>query len=181
MAGRRIVVVGGGAGGLELVTRLGRRLGRRGKAEITLIDRNPTHIWKPLLHEVATGALDSSIDEISYQSHAQLNGYRFQRGTFEGLDREARQLRLAPVLDDHGEEVLPARSLDYDLLVLALGSVSNDFGTAGSPIIATSSTARPRPRPSATTCSIPSCATATPNGESIRTSRWASSAPAPPA
>ncbi|AMD00569.1 NADH dehydrogenase [Halomonas chromatireducens] len=97
-----MVVVGGGAGGLELVTRLGRRLGRRGKAEITLIDRNSTHIWKPLLHEVATGALDSSIDEISYQSHAQLNGYRFQRGTLEGVDREARHLRLAPVLDDHG-------------------------------------------------------------------------------
>ena len=127
----RIMVVGGGAGGLELVTRLGRRLGRRGKAEITLIDRNPTHIWKPLLHEVATGALDSSIDEISYQGHAGLNGYRFQRGTLEGLDRDARQLRLAPVLDDHGHEVLPARNLDYDLLVLALGSVSNDFGTPG--------------------------------------------------
>ncbi|MCE9665554.1 NAD(P)/FAD-dependent oxidoreductase [Halomonas sp. M5N1S17] len=127
----RMVVVGGGAGGLELVTRLGRRLGRRGKAEITLIDRNSTHIWKPLLHEVATGALDSSIDEISYQSHAQLNGYRFQRGTLHGLDRDARQLRLAPVLDDHGEEVLPARTLEYDLLVLALGSVSNDFGTPG--------------------------------------------------
>ena len=107
MDGTRIVVVGGGAGGLELVTRLGRRLGRRGKAEITLIDRNPTHIWKPLLHEVATGALDSSIDEISYQSHAQLNGYRFQRGTLQALDRNARQLSLAPVLDDHGQEVLP--------------------------------------------------------------------------
>ncbi|WP_104202058.1 NAD(P)/FAD-dependent oxidoreductase [Billgrantia saliphila] len=128
---QRIVVVGGGAGGLELVTRLGRRLGRRGRAEVTLIDRNPTHIWKPLLHEVATGALDSGLDEISYQGHARDNGYRFQRGTLEALDREGRQLRLAPVIDEHGDEVLPARSIDYDLLVLSLGSVSNDFGTPG--------------------------------------------------
>ena len=127
----RIVVVGGGAGGLELATRLGRRLGRRGKAEITLIDRNSTHIWKPLLHEVATGALDSSIDEISYQGHAGANGYRFQRGTLAGLDREARQVLLAPIHDDYGEEILPARRLDYDYLVLSLGSVSNDFGTPG--------------------------------------------------
>ncbi|KAA0012510.1 NAD(P)/FAD-dependent oxidoreductase [Billgrantia pellis] len=128
---QRIVVIGGGAGGLELVTRLGRRLGRRGRAEVTLIDRNPTHIWKPLLHEVATGALDSGLDEISYQGHARDNGYRFQRGTLEALDRERRQLRLAPVIDEHGDEVLPARSIDYDLLVLSLGSVSNDFGTPG--------------------------------------------------
>ncbi|MDR5867986.1 NAD(P)/FAD-dependent oxidoreductase [Halomonas koreensis] len=127
----RIVVVGGGAGGLELVTRLGRRLGRRGRAEITLVDRNPTHIWKPLLHEVATGALDSGLDEIAYQGHARTHGYRFQLGTLSALDREARTLTLAPVLDEDGQEVLPARTLPYDELVLSLGSVSNDFGTPG--------------------------------------------------
>ncbi|ATJ81862.1 NAD(P)/FAD-dependent oxidoreductase [Halomonas beimenensis] len=127
----RIVVVGGGAGGLELVTRLGRRLGKRGRAEIVLVDRNPTHIWKPLLHEVATGALDSGLDEIAYQGHARTHGYRFQLGTLTGLDREARTLTLAPVRDDGGEEILPARTLAYDELVLSLGSVSNDFGTPG--------------------------------------------------
>ena len=77
----RIVVVGGGAGGLELVTRLGRKLGKRQRAEIVLVDRNPTHIWKPLLHEVATGVLDSGLDEVSYQGHSKAHGYRFQRGT----------------------------------------------------------------------------------------------------
>ncbi|GEK74368.1 MULTISPECIES: NAD(P)/FAD-dependent oxidoreductase [Halomonas] len=127
----RIVVVGGGAGGLELVTRLGRKLGKRKRAEIVLVDRNPTHIWKPLLHEVATGALDSGLDEISYQGHARANGYRFQLGTLTDLDRDGRTLTLAPVLDDDGEEVLPARTLPYDELVLSLGSVSNDFGTPG--------------------------------------------------
>ncbi|QTF91648.1 NAD(P)/FAD-dependent oxidoreductase [Halomonas sp. BM-2019] len=127
----RIVVVGGGAGGLELVARLGRRLGKRQRAEVVLVDRNPTHIWKPLLHEVATGALDSGLDEVSYQGHARVNGYRFQRGTLCGLDREHKQLKLEAVHDDEGQEVLPTRTLDYDLLVLALGSVSNDFGTPG--------------------------------------------------
>lgn len=127
----RIVVVGGGAGGLELVTRLGRKLGRRGRAEIVLIDRNATHIWKPLLHEVATGALDSGLDEISYPGHARHHGYRFQRGTLCNVDRSARTLTLAPVLDEAGSELLPSRKLGYDLLVLAVGSVSHDFGTPG--------------------------------------------------
>ncbi|TFH85941.1 NAD(P)/FAD-dependent oxidoreductase [Billgrantia azerbaijanica] len=131
MGKTRIVVVGGGAGGLELVTRLGRRLGRRGRAEIVLVDRSPTHIWKPLLHEVATGALDSGIDEIAYPGHARAHGYRFQRGTLCGLDRQRRRLQLAAVLDDDGQEILPARELAYDQLVLSLGSVSNDFGTPG--------------------------------------------------
>ncbi|PMR73898.1 NAD(P)/FAD-dependent oxidoreductase [Billgrantia endophytica] len=127
----RIVVVGGGAGGLELVTRLGRKLGKRKHAEVVLVDRNPTHIWKPLLHEVATGALDSSLDEVSYQGHSKTHGYRFQRGTLDGIDREARRLTLAPIVDDDDSVVLPSRHLDYDYLVLALGSVSNDFGTPG--------------------------------------------------
>jgi NADH dehydrogenase FAD-containing subunit len=48
----QIVVVGGGAGGLELVRRLGARLGRK-DFDIILVERNHTHVWKPLLHEVA--------------------------------------------------------------------------------------------------------------------------------
>lgn len=125
-----IVVVGGGAGGLELATKLGRRLGRRKRAKVVLVDRNATHIWKPLLHEVATGALDSGINEVSYQGHALNNGYSFQHGTLTDLDREAQTLTLAPVMDNE-EEILPSRTLHYDQLVLAIGSISNDFGTPG--------------------------------------------------
>ncbi len=61
----RIVIVGGGAGGLELATRLGKKLGRKKKAEILLIDKNQMHLWKPLLHEVATGTLDYEVDSVS--------------------------------------------------------------------------------------------------------------------
>lgn len=127
----RIVVVGGGAGGLELATRLGRKLGRRGRAAVTLVDAKPTHIWKPLLHEVATGALDQSLDEVSYPAHARTHGYRYQLGSLCGLDREARTIRLAPIHDDSGAQILAERSLAYDYLVLAVGSVCNDFGTPG--------------------------------------------------
>jgi len=49
----KIIVVGGGAGGLELAAKLGNKLGKKKTAEITLVDAVPTHIWKPLLDEVA--------------------------------------------------------------------------------------------------------------------------------
>ncbi|HAQ87283.1 MAG TPA: FAD-dependent oxidoreductase, partial [Pseudomonas sp.] len=84
----RIVIVGGGAGGLELATRLGRTLGKRGKARITLIDANLTHIWKPLLHEVAAGSLNSSADELNYVAQAKWNHFEFQMGRMSGLERE---------------------------------------------------------------------------------------------
>lgn len=125
----RIVVVGGGAGGLELVARLGRRLRRR--AEIALVDRSHSHIWKPLLHEVASGSLDPSLDEVGYRSHAHRHGYRFFPRRLEAIDREAREIVLAPVLDEDGTEVMGRYRAGYDWLVLAIGSVTNDFGTPG--------------------------------------------------
>ena len=127
----RIVVVGGGAGGLELATTLGRKLGRKQHAEITLIDKHRVHIWKPLLHEVATGSLDTEIDGVVYRAHAKKHHYQFQLGSLVGLDRASKTLTLAPILDDEGSEVVAERELGYDTLVLAIGSVSNDFGTPG--------------------------------------------------
>lgn len=127
----KIVIVGGGAGGLELATQLGHKLGRKGRADITLVDRNSIHVWKPLLHEVATGALDAGLDEVSYRAHARLHGFNFHWGTLQGIDRSGQNIVLAAINDEHGREVLAERSLDYDYLVIALGSVSNDFGTPG--------------------------------------------------
>ena len=127
----RIVIVGGGAGGLELATRLGRKFGRRGTAEVTLIDSKRTHIWKPKLHEIAAGSMDIGDHEVAYLAQAHWHGFRFRIGRMTGLDRSAREVHVAPFVDEDGAEVTPARSFAYDTLVMAVGSQSNDFGTPG--------------------------------------------------
>ncbi len=127
----RVVIVGGGAGGLELATRLGRTLGKRGKARITLVDANLTHIWKPLLHEVAAGSLNSSADELNYVAQAKWNHFEFQMGRMAGLDRASKCIRLEATRDEFGVELVPSRALNYDTLVIAVGSTTNDFGTSG--------------------------------------------------
>ena len=127
----RIVIVGGGAGGLELATRLGRKLGKSGAARIILVDANLTHIWKPLLHEVAAGSLNSSEDELNYVAQAKWNHFEFQLGRMSGLDRTSKSITLAPTLDDDGQVLMPERRITYDSLVIAVGSTTNDFGTPG--------------------------------------------------
>jgi len=127
----RIVIVGGGAGGLALATQLGRTLGRRGQAEITLVDVRLTHIWKPLLHEVAAGSLDASADELNYLAQAKWNHFSFQLGRLAGLDRQARMLKLDAITDSNGQVLMPARTLPYETLVIAVGSCTNDFATPG--------------------------------------------------
>lgn len=126
----QIVVVGGGAGGLELVRRLGAKLGRQAY-DVILIEQNHTHIWKPLLHEVAAGALDANLDEVGYRSHGHRWGYRFFYGSLESVDRAARKVTIAPILDEDGSELIGRHFVRYDYLVIAVGSVSNDFGTPG--------------------------------------------------
>ncbi|MEC5341151.1 NAD(P)/FAD-dependent oxidoreductase [Brenneria populi] len=128
---KKIVIVGGGAGGLELATSLGHKLGRKKKAEITLVDRNPSHLWKPLLHEVATGSLDDDMDALSYLAHARNHGFLFQLGMLTDINREEQTIQLAEVRDEQGELLVAARKIAYDILVVALGSTSNDFGTPG--------------------------------------------------
>lgn len=127
----RIVIVGGGAGGLELATRLGRRYGRRGELDVTLVDRAYSHLWKPLLHEVAAGTLNSSEDELSYLAQAHWNHFAFRVGALESLDRANRTITIAASVDAQGREYIPERILRYDLLVLAIGSITNDFGIEG--------------------------------------------------
>ena len=126
----QIVVVGGGAGGLQLVRRLGARYGRRAH-DIILLDHNRTHVWKPLLHEVAAGSLDANLDEVGYRGHCWRWGYRFFYGGLEGVDREARRVFVAPLRDEDGTELVGRHAIRYDYLVLAVGSVTNDYGVPG--------------------------------------------------
>ncbi|MEH6737930.1 MAG: NAD(P)/FAD-dependent oxidoreductase [Sulfitobacter sp.] len=126
----RIVVVGGGAGGLNLVTRLSKSLGRKQLADVTLVDENLSHIWKPSLHEFAAGTKGPE-EEISFLEHSNRNGYTFRLGRFAGIDYQERWVMLDPVVGENAVELSPARAVPYDVLVLAIGSRSNDFGTPG--------------------------------------------------
>ena len=126
-----VVVVGGGAGGLELVTGLGDKLGRRGEAQVTLIDRARTHLWKPLLHEVAAGSLDVDEHDLDYLAQAHWHHFRYRFGEMIGLDRANKRVRLAATYDEDGRRITPERVVGYDTLVIAVGCRSNDFGTPG--------------------------------------------------
>jgi NADH dehydrogenase len=127
----RIVVVGGGAGGLELATRLGDTLGKRGKARVTLVDRTRSHLWKPLLHEVAAGSLDVDDHELDYLAQAHWHHFTYRYGELIGLDRAAKIAKLGPTFDEDGRQITPGREEPYDTLVIAIGSTTNDFGTPG--------------------------------------------------
>jgi len=130
-APHRIVIVGGGAGGLPLACMLGDKLARRGVAEITLVDRYETHLWKPLLHEVAAGRMDAGAHDVNYLTLAHWHCFRFRQGAVAGLDRARRELKIAAVQFENGDEILPARSVPYDTLIICVGSASNDFGVPG--------------------------------------------------
>jgi NADH dehydrogenase len=130
-AGHDVVIVGGGAGGIELVTRLGNTLGKRGRARITLVDKARTHLWKPLLHGVAAGSMDPSELERNYLAQAHRHHFNYRFGEMIGLDRNRQLLQVGATYDEEGREITPTRSFHYDTLVIAVGSVTNDFGTPG--------------------------------------------------
>jgi NADH:ubiquinone reductase (H+-translocating) len=127
----RIVIVGGGAGGLELATRLGRTLGRKGLAHITLIEKARSHFWKPHLHEIAAGSIDVHVHATDYLAQSHWHGFRYRVGEMVGLDRDKRLVHVAPVIDDEGQPVTAPYTRAYDTLVIAVGSQTNDFGTPG--------------------------------------------------
>ena len=124
----RVVIIGGGAGGLELAAKLGRRFG---SSHITLIDKSTEHIWKPSLHEVAAGTLDIHREGLSYFMLARDRRFSFILGEVSGIDRQGKHVHLSPVISPQGEAVVPSREIPYDTLVLSVGSRSNFFGTPG--------------------------------------------------
>ena len=127
----RFVIAGGGAGGLALATQLGKTLGRRQRAQVTLVDVARTHIWKPLLHQLAAGSFDTHAEEIEYLAQAHASHFHFRLGRLSRLDRAARRIELAASHDADGREITPVQTLAYDTLVIAVGSQTNDFGTPG--------------------------------------------------
>jgi NADH dehydrogenase len=125
MASKRIVILGGGAGGLELAS----ALAHRPDLDVTLVDRVGAHIWKPRLHEFAAGTVTSTLSEISFYMLARMRGFRFEQGSVIGIDHAARAVRLAP--PDIPGAVASERRIGYDACVVALGGITADFGIPG--------------------------------------------------
>jgi NADH:quinone reductase (non-electrogenic) len=108
----RVVIVGGGFGGLYAAQRL-----RRAPVEVTVVDRRNFHLFQPLLYQVATGGLGTG--DIASPLRAALKGQRNARvllGEVRDVDAAARQLRL-------DGSVIP-----YDTLIVAAGVKSHYFG-----------------------------------------------------
>jgi NADH dehydrogenase len=112
------VVLGGGFGGLHLVRRLERRL-RRGEIELTLVDRQNYHLFTPLLYQVCTGELPPHAVAYPLRDATAPAGFRFLQSEIAAIDLDKRSVGTAD-----GE-------LRYDHLVIALGSVTNDYGIPG--------------------------------------------------
>jgi len=127
----RIVIVGGGVAGMALATRLGDNLGKSGRASVTLVDKSFAHVWKPMLHCFAAGTARNPNDRISFLSQASRHHFEFWPGEVKALDRSAKTLTLAPIDGPAGERVLDERTLEYDAVILSLGSRANDFNTPG--------------------------------------------------
>ncbi len=131
-ARRKIVVVGGGVAGVGVAAGLARSSRVRRSAEVTLVDRGLSHYWKPALHTFAAGTHRPDRQKVDFMSLAHRSGFRFWPGVLTAVDRAAQRITLAPEPSLASPvEGLPADTLDYDFLVLALGSRANDFGAPG--------------------------------------------------
>lgn len=128
---KNIVIVGGGAGGLELAVGLAKKFANNNGYKVVLIDKEKTHVWKPHLHEMAAGRLISSSEEVSYLNLAYRFGFEFVWGEMTQLNKEEKTILVKEQINVKNEEILPKRTIKYDNLVIAIGSSSNDFATKG--------------------------------------------------
>ena len=67
---------------------------------MTLVDRGRTHVWKPLLHEVAAGSMDLHQHQLDYLAQARWHHFTFCLGTLEGLDRTRREIAVGAIRDE---------------------------------------------------------------------------------
>jgi len=95
------------------------RLSRNLGAEVTLISHRNFHLFTPLLYQTATGVVDMDHLAQTVRPQARTRGFRFLEGDVTSVDLDARMVQTS-----FGE-------LAYDYLILAVGSVNNDFGVRG--------------------------------------------------
>jgi NADH:ubiquinone reductase (H+-translocating) len=118
----RVVILGGGFGGIAVAQRLERRL-RPGEGEITLISRENFSLFTPMLPEVSSGALD--VRHVVTPIRSQLRHAHFVLADVRALDVEAREVQITHTLTGRDERI------GYDQLVIALGSSTSTFGLPG--------------------------------------------------
>jgi NADH dehydrogenase len=119
----RIVILGGGFGGLYTALRLERLLGRDRDLDVTLVNRENFFLFTPMLHEVAASDLD--ITNIVSPIRKLLRRVKFVEGDVEAIDLGRRRVVISHGAEHHDHE------LEYDHLVLALGSVTNFYRLPG--------------------------------------------------
>ena len=119
----RILILGGGFAGLTVALELERSLGRDPSAEITLVNRENFSLFTPMLHEVAASDLD--LTAIVNPARKMLRRVRFFAGEVDRIDLEQKSVVVSHGFDHH------SHVMEFDSLVLALGSVTNLYGIPG--------------------------------------------------
>ena len=119
----KILILGGGFGGVYTALRLDKTLARRADVEVTLVSRDNFLLFTPMLHEVASGDLNPS--DIVNPIRRMLKRVQFVQADVRSIDLAAKQVHCT-----RGLPPVPL-DLDYDHLVLALGSETNFFGMQG--------------------------------------------------
>ena len=119
----RILILGGGFGGVYAALEMEKHLARRPDVEVTLVTRDNFFLFTPMLHEVAAGDLElSTIVNPLRKLLSRVNTFV---GTVEAIDLDARLVEVSHGFDGHRHD------LPYDQLVVALGSSTNFFGLPG--------------------------------------------------
>jgi NADH dehydrogenase len=120
---KRVLILGGGFGGLYAALELDKHIGKRDDIEVTLVNRENFFSFTPMLHEVAASDLD--VTHIVNPVRKMLKHVRFFLGDVESVDLDRRTVTVAHGFERHTHE------LAYDHLILSLGSTSNFFGLPG--------------------------------------------------
>jgi NADH:ubiquinone reductase (H+-translocating) len=120
---KRTLILGGGFAGLTVVMELEKKLGRDPRVEVRLVNRENFFLFTPLLHEVAASDLD--LTAIVNPIHRMLRLVQFFAGEVNQIDFEQRRVVVSNGFDHHHH------TLEFDFLVLGLGSVTNLNGIPG--------------------------------------------------
>lgn len=119
----KILILGGGFGGLYTALELEKELAKSSEIEVTLVNRENFFLFTPMLHEVAAADLD--LAHIVNPFRKMLRRVNFFNGDVERIDLKSKRVTVT-----HGDE-LHHHELEYDHLVIALGGITNFFGLPG--------------------------------------------------